>query len=79
MITDSPPPPPPPPPSGGGCFPSSAKVKIETGKYVRMSELQIGDQVQAGRYTKVYANIISFLLKKIILMNWINEVNITYK
>ena len=34
--------------TGGGCFPSSAKVKLESGKIVPMSELQIGDQVQIG-------------------------------
>ena len=31
-----------------GCFPSMAKVKVETGKLVTMSELQIGDRVQTG-------------------------------
>ena len=32
----------------GGCFPSMAKVNLENGKTVTMSELQIGDHVQAG-------------------------------
>ena len=30
------------------CFPSSARVSLENGKTVRMSELQIGDRVQTG-------------------------------
>ena len=35
------------PPSA--CFPHGAKVKIENGNSVQMSELQIGDRVQAGK------------------------------
>ena len=35
-------------PSGGGYFPSASKIKLENGKSVMMSELQIGDQVQTG-------------------------------
>ena len=31
------------------CFPSVAKVKVENGKSVTMSELQIGDRVQTGK------------------------------
>ena len=31
-----------------GCFPSMAKVNLENGGRVTMSELQIGDHVQAG-------------------------------
>ena len=37
--------PPPPPPS---CFPSMAKIKLENGVSITMSELQVGDQVQTG-------------------------------
>ena len=33
---------------GGGCFPSSARLQLENGKSVTMSELQVGDQVQTG-------------------------------
>ena len=31
-----------------GCFPSSVKVRLEDGKSVAMSDLQIGDRVQTG-------------------------------
>ena len=34
--------------SGGGCFPSTAKVKLENGKSQLMSELHAGDKVQTG-------------------------------
>ena len=34
---------------GGGCFPSSARVTLENGKLVAMSELQTGHKVQTGR------------------------------
>ena len=37
---------PPPPPK---CFPSDAQVKLENGKSVTMSDLQIGNQVQTGK------------------------------
>ena len=30
------------------CFPASAKVTLENGKSVAMSELQIGDRVKSG-------------------------------
>ena len=30
------------------CFPSAGKVKLENGKVVQMSELQVGDKVQTG-------------------------------
>ena len=45
-----PPSPPPPPPSGGGggCFPSTAKVNLENGKSVKMSDLELGNRVQIG-------------------------------
>ena len=33
---------------GGGCFPSNSEVKLEGGKSVKMSELEIGDLVQTG-------------------------------
>ena len=32
------------------CFPSMAKVQLQNGKTVTMSELQIGNQVQTGIY-----------------------------
>ena len=31
-----------------GCFPSSVKLKLEDGRSVAMSELQVGDRVQTG-------------------------------
>ena len=34
---------------GGGCFPSVARVQLEHGKSILMSELQTGDRVQTGR------------------------------
>ena len=33
---------------GGGCFPSTARVSLENGESVTMSELQAGDRVQTG-------------------------------
>ena len=30
------------------CFPGSASIKLENGRSVRMSELQVGDRVQTG-------------------------------
>ena len=39
-------PPPTPPPR---CFPASAKVNLENGKTVEMSQLHTGDQVQIGK------------------------------
>ena len=32
------------------CFPSFSKVSLSNGKSVRMSELQIGDEVQSGMH-----------------------------
>ena len=32
-----------------GCFPAAATVKLESGKSLKMSELQIGDQVETGK------------------------------
>ena len=37
---------PPPPP---GCFPSTARVNLENGKSVTMSEIQMGFRVQIGK------------------------------
>ena len=34
------------------CFPSSARISLENGKKVTMSELQIGDRVQTGKITR---------------------------
>ena len=34
---------------GPSCFPSLAKVKLHSDRYVRMSDLEVGDQVQAGK------------------------------
>ena len=36
------------------CFPANAKVKLESGKSVKMSELQIGDKVQRGMFIPNY-------------------------
>ena len=30
------------------CFPAAARVSLENGKHIKMSELQIGDRVQTG-------------------------------
>ena len=40
----------------GGCFSAKSTVKLDTGKEVTMSELQIGDKVQTGMGT---ANVTS--------------------
>ena len=56
--TPPPPPPPPPPPSGGGCFPSVAKVGLKNGEIIRMSDLQVGDQVQTGKDCNRHAFIL---------------------
>ena len=37
---------PPPPPTA--CFPSNAKIHLQNGKSIRMSEMKIGDQIQTG-------------------------------
>ena len=39
----------PPPPVH--CFPITARVSLESGKSVTMSELQIGDRVQTGKHS----------------------------
>ena len=41
-------PPPPPPPPSSACFPSFARVILDNGKWISMSELQPGDKVQTG-------------------------------
>ena len=38
---------------GRGCFPVSARLSLESGKSVAMSELQIGDKVQTGMQTMI--------------------------
>ena len=40
----------PSPSSSSGCFPSESRVKLENGKSVTMSELQIGDKIQTGTH-----------------------------
>ena len=35
---------------GGSCFPGSATIQVENGKSVKMSQLQVGDKVEAGNY-----------------------------
>ena len=37
------------PPASSVCIPSSARVSLENGKSVTMSDLQIGDKVQTGK------------------------------
>ena len=34
----------------GSCFPSTASISLENGELVTMSQLQLGNQVQTGRY-----------------------------
>ena len=34
--------------NNGDCFPSMAKIKLEDGTLITMSQLQIGDNVQTG-------------------------------
>ena len=45
--------------SSGSCFPTTARVNLEGGKSVTMSELQIGDRVQTGKDIKLILNHIS--------------------
>ena len=35
---------------GPSCFPPTASVSLENGELVTMSQLQLGNQVQTGRY-----------------------------
>ena len=44
-------PPPPPPPRRRGCFPSFAKVNLEIGNSIALSELRVGDRVKTGLNT----------------------------
>ena len=58
---------------GGGCFPSTAKVNLKNGRPVSMSELKIGDQVQAGKrlqafYHTINGNIIVYYVISIMLI-----------
>ena len=43
-----PPPPPPPPKSDDSCFSSAARVSLENGKSLIMSELHVGDKLKTG-------------------------------
>ena len=61
-----PPPPPPPPPlpqssssssSTGGCFPATAKISLDNGRSVTMSELEIGDHVQIGKTFSIITKV----------------------
>ena len=38
---------------GGFCFPAMARVKVENGYSMTISELQTGDQVQTGNDTEI--------------------------
>ena len=40
----------PPPPPKRRCFPSTAKISLKNGKFVKMSQLQVADQVQIGTH-----------------------------
>ena len=62
--------PPPPPPPSKKCFPSTAKVKLESGKLVKMSELQIGDQIETGRMV-LLTTLLNFVIYFILFMNFI--------
>ena len=44
----------------GGCFPGTARLTLENGKSITMSELQIGDKVQTGIVSR-WANTKIFL------------------
>ena len=35
--------------SGGICFPGESTLNLQSGKSVKMSELQVGDRVQTGK------------------------------
>ena len=51
-----------------GCFPSLTKVKLENGKSVAMSELQIGDKVQTGKQIYIFFKEIMFGISIIIIL-----------
>ena len=61
---------PPPPPPSKKCFPSTAKVKLESGKFVKMSELQIGDQIKTGRMV-LLTTLFNIVFYFILFMNFI--------
>ena len=48
----------PPPPPKKACFPSNSKVKLENGKLVKMSDLEIEDKVQ----TSMFPQFVQFYL-----------------
>ena len=50
--------------AGRSCFPSTATVKVENGKSLAMSELQIGDKVQTGISIKKF--ILFLILETIV-------------
>ena len=51
----------PPPPPPRRCFPSTAKVSLENGISVKMSELQVGDHVQIGIHILVLVFYLIYL------------------
>ena len=54
---------PPPPPPKKSCFPLIGKVWTEKGKSVQISELQIGNKVQAGKIINyLYFNLFKILI-----------------
>ena len=53
-----------------GCFPSTARVHLENGKVVTMSELQVGDRVQTGMDLLLFWHF----FKK--LLSYVQKVNI---
>ena len=44
-----------------GCFPAEARISLENGKAVKMSELKVGDRVQTGKKS---VTISEFLTEK---------------
>ena len=44
--------------SGSSCFPSTAKIYLQSGKSVTMSELEVEDQVLAGKNSPVRAEVV---------------------
>ena len=39
------------------CFPATASVKLESGKQIKMSELQVGDRVQTGMWKPAFVTL----------------------
>ena len=77
-----PPPPPPPPPPKRGCFPSTARVSLENGKSVMMSELQEEDHVQIGIYIPLL-NQVCYLVKfyykvNVFTIHMLDNMNLKY-